>query len=626
MSIVQALRAPLRQCTASRLRPRMSRLPLATANHRNLQTQAPPAASPPTPDPSTIPLRKRLKDEAKRQKAAGTAKKSKRSSQTVPGWELTVGIEIHAQLNSPAKLFSPASVIAPPPRDAANQHAALFDLAVPGSQPLFQPAVLVPAVRAALALNCSVNTVSRFDRKHYFWWDQPAGYQLTQYYSPFAQSGSLTLLARDGIAAEDGESVTVRIKQVQLEQDTAKTLSQPGAVHWIDFNRAGTPLIEIITEPDFHHPRTAAVFVDKVQTLLSTFDACVVGMEAGGLRADVNVSVRRMDDPSRPLGTRTEIKNLNTVKAIEDAIIAERDRQIRELEAGSTIASETRGWTLGTKETRRLRGKEGEVDYRYMPDPDVPPLVIGKDLVACLRESVKATPDIEVEMLVSKFGLKSKDAMALVTANSEDKLDYFYRLVQKFHQLQAGLDAKYGDAGYVDTKLSVLAGNWVLHEFGRLTKVGKDAEAEDPECETPEHLEDLVSVDHLAELLYHLHNGKITSRVAKEVFFVLYYKNMVIEGADGELVEEKSLTKYLDWHNLWFSEISTTEYRELAESVFETNKPRSLELIKTEEPPKGKVMWLLGDMLRTGPAENMVPETAEAILRDVIAEARKKSL
>ncbi|KAL5601433.1 hypothetical protein BROUX41_002580 [Berkeleyomyces rouxiae] len=581
---------------------------------------------------ATVPLRKRLKEEAKRQKLQNVKPKFKASNQTVPGWELTVGIEIHAQLNTPTKLFSSASINSRPAKTSSvNQHAALFDLAVPGSQPIFQPSVLVPAIRAALALGCDINPVSRFDRKHYFWWDQPAGYQITQYYEPFARAGKLTLRARDGISAEDGESTTVRIKQVQLEQDTAKTLSQPGDVHWIDFNRSGTPLIEIISEPDLHHPRTAAVFVQKVQALLKAFDVCVAGMEAGGLRADVNVSVRRTGDSScSPLGTRTEIKNLSTIKAIEDAIIAERDRQIRELEAGGTIASETRGWTLGSKETRRLRGKEGEVDYRYMPDPDLPPLVIGADLVQALRCSVETTPDYEVDMLMSRFGLKLKDAIAFTASNSEDRLDYFYSVVHALHDLQATLDPKITYPDTIDQSLSLLSSNWILHEFGRLLKADKDFEALDTGTDvvstTPDNMESLVPIQDLAELLHHLHNGKITLGVAKEVLFVIYRNGLEIESDAGTRSCRVGLSEYLEKQNLWFSEISATEYCELARRIIDDNAPRSHELLKTSEPPKGKVMWLLGEMLRNGPLENMVPANAEKALREVLATLRSARL
>ena len=288
-------------------------------------------------------------------------------------WKLTVGLEIHAQLNTERKLFSDAETSE---ESAPNSNVAVFDLAFPGTQPEFQKATLLPALRAALGLNCEIRQRSQFDRKHYYYQDQPAGYQITQYYSPFAVSGNVRVYDHDGIALEDGKHVDVAIKQIQMEQDTAKTNLQPPSITLLDFNRVGHPLIEIITHPEIHHPQTAAACVRKIQSILQAVNASTTGMELGGLRADVNVSVS--PEGSEGLGQRTEIKNLNSFKAVEDAIAAERDRQIAVLESGGSIEGETRGWTLGSTETKKLRGKEGEVDYRYMPDPDIAPLILGQ--------------------------------------------------------------------------------------------------------------------------------------------------------------------------------------------------------------------------------------------------------
>ena len=332
-------------------------------------------------DDQDIPLRKQLKEESKRKRQIKglPAQEEKHAS-----WDLFVGIEVHAQLNTERKLFSHAETSI---NDEPNFHVALFDLAVPGSQPQFQAATLIPALRAALAFGCQVQRQSQFDRKHYFYQDQPAGYQITQYYAPFAKNGILTLHKHDGIASEDGDAIQIGIKQIQMEQDTAKTVQATPGISLLDFNRVSHPLIEIITLPQMHHPETAAACVRKIQAILQAVNAVTTGMEMGGLRADVNVSVRPKKDADSTfqshsysgvggLGQRTEIKNLSSFKAVEDAIIAERDRQIDELSNGGRIVGETRGWTLGSKSTRRLRGKEGEVDYRYMPDPDLPPLFI----------------------------------------------------------------------------------------------------------------------------------------------------------------------------------------------------------------------------------------------------------
>jgi aspartyl-tRNA(Asn)/glutamyl-tRNA(Gln) amidotransferase subunit B len=209
------------------------------------------------------------------------------------------------------------------------------------------------------------------------------------------------LYKHDGIASEDGEEVVIGIKQVQMEQDTAKTIQEPPTSSLLDFNRVSHPLIEIITLPHIHHPSTAAACVRKIQTILKSVNACTAGMEIGGLRADVNVSVRRRHDTSvvqgehqyygvTGLGQRTEIKNLSSFKAVEEAIVAERNRQIRLLESGGVVEGETRGWTLGSSETRRLRGKEGEIDYRYMPDPDIQPVFISAVCVPTLLSCASA--------------------------------------------------------------------------------------------------------------------------------------------------------------------------------------------------------------------------------------------
>ncbi|KXJ90014.1 Glutamyl-tRNA amidotransferase subunit B, mitochondrial [Microdochium bolleyi] len=588
---------------------RTERLVLSTCSRRGLQSisRATTAAS---ETPVHVPLRKQLKDEAKQLKASGKKKKKNVSNQVVPGWELTVGIEIHAQLNTPRKLFSPAATSF---NDDPNTHVAYFDLATPGSQPIFQKETLVPALRAALALNCAIQPTSRFDRKHYFHWDQPSGYQITQYYEPFARDGHIQLQPRDGIALEDKDGLRVGIKQVQMEQDTAKTLAQPDKVHWIDFNRVGAPLIEIITHPDIHHPATAAAFVRKVQTILNATDACVSGMEAGGLRADVNVSVRRTDDPSAPLGQRTEIKNLSSFKAVEDAIIAERDRQIAVLESGGRIEGETRGWSIGATETRRLRGKEGEVDYRYMPDPDLAPVVIGDDLVAHLRDTMGQLPDAEVNELISEFALSPKDALALVAVDGGMRVEYFWNVVDALRQR---LESRPDRDTARDTACFQLAANWILHELGRLTadRAGTDDLADqhlgltsDGECER-------VPAAHLADIIFFLHSGDVTAKIAKELLWVVFRGTIPCEYA--------GVRELLDKEGLWFKELSECEYEALADQVVEGQEHivRQFAAADGSKYPEGKLMWLVGQMIRLGSEERINPQSAARVLRRLLEE------
>lgn len=566
-------------------------------------TQVPDTSARSAVPETTIPFRKQLKDEARKRKAEGSGKKSKQDNQKLDEWELTVGIEIHAQLNTPRKLFSAASSSI---NDVPNTRVALFDVAMPGSQPTFQKETLIPALRAALALNCDIQKTSRFDRKHYFHWDQPAGYQITQYYKPFAKDGYITLYAHDGIAAEDGEQVRIGIKQIQMEQDTAKTISQPGDIHLLDFNRVGLPLIEIITLPQIHHPSTAAALVRKVQILLNAVDACVLGMQSGGLRADVNVSVRGRDADEvgneyggvKGLGQRTEIKNLSSFKAVEDAIIAERDRQIEVLEAGGVIEGETRGWTIGSTETKRLRGKEGEVDYRYMPDPDLGPVVIGQDLLDHLQASLGVLPDEEINILVEEYGLTVKDAMSLVALNDGGRVEYFRNTVDEYLALSPNGDLK---------EASRLCGNWVLHEMGGLTN---DLASEDNPLNMTSEGDCVIPHQQLAQLVYYLDTNKITGRTAKKVLSQLYDSGLRGEGDTvGHIIERQGL---------WFSPLSDEEYEELARSVLDMKIVE--EILAGKE---GKINFLVGQMMRKDSEGRVDALTARTVMLKVIEEHRK---
>jgi aspartyl-tRNA(Asn)/glutamyl-tRNA(Gln) amidotransferase subunit B len=568
-------------------------------------TQAPDTSTDSALPETTIPFRKQLKDEAKKRKAEGTGKKSKQNNQKLENWELTVGIEVHAQLNTERKLFSAAASSI---NDVPNTHVAFFDVAMPGSQPKFQKETLIPALRAALALNCEIQTTSRFDRKHYFHWDQPAGYQITQYYEPFARDGYITLYAHDGIAAEDGEEVRIGIKQIQMEQDTAKTISQPGDVHLLDFNRVGLPLIEIITLPQIHHPSTAAALVRKTQILLNAVDACVLGIQSGGLRADVNVSVRRRNSSSSSpnsyggvanLGQRTEIKNLSSFKAVEDAIIAERDRQIDVLESGGVIEGDTRGWTIGSTETKRLRGKEGEVDYRYMPDPDLAPVVIGDDLVTHLKTTLGILPDQEINILVEDYGLTTKDAMSLVSLNDGGTAEYFKNVVDKYLLLSPNEDLE---------KVGKLCGNWVLHEMGGLTH--DLADEENPLQMTPDG-SCLIPARDLADLLHYLSTDKITGRTAKKVLAELFVSGVYKrhDTAKGVIYRE-------GW---WFTPLSEAEYEGLAKEVLDANVKVVDEILAGKQ---GKVNFLVGQMMRGDQDGRVDASRAREVVMKLIDERR----
>jgi aspartyl-tRNA(Asn)/glutamyl-tRNA(Gln) amidotransferase subunit B len=370
-------------------------------------------------------------------------------------------------------------------------------------------------------------------------------------------------------------------------------------VHWLDFNRVGLPLVEIITMPVIRHPATAAAFVRKVQMLLNSVDACVSGMEAGGLRADVNVSVRRSGDVATgKLGTRTEIKNLSSFKAVEDAIIAERDRQIALLEAGGVVEGETRGWSLGSTETRRLRGKEGEVDYRYMPDPDLGPVVIGDALVAHLASSMGVLPDAEIDELVGRYGLSSKDALSLMLLDDGARIQYFYNVLEALEKrLGLGSDAQ------SDQRHALLAANWCLHELGKLTELSSDlGMTPDGECHVPSN--------DLAAILSHLHRREITAKIAKDLLWGVFRGDITAGG----------VTQTIDADNLWFKELSEGEYAELADQVVAGEDKVLAEFLRFRQGkgkayPQGKLMFLVGKMMRVGSEQRMDPASAERVLR-----------
>ncbi|KAJ5772647.1 hypothetical protein N7520_003176 [Penicillium odoratum] len=530
-----------------------------------------------------IPLRKQLKQEAKSLKAQKKQRKENEEASRQE-WELTVGVEIHAQLDTAAKLFSRAATST---SDTPNSNVALFDLAFPGSQPQFQAATLLPALRAAIALNCQIQPVSRFDRKHYFYQDQPSGYQITQYYEPFARNGYIDLFDYDGIAPEDGERVRIDIQQVQLEQDTAKSQEYPGptSIQLLDFNRVSHPLIEIITLPQIHTPATAAACVRKLQSILQACGAVTTGMELGGLRADINVSVRRRSEAQGPLGQRTEIKNLSSFKAVEDAVIAEKNRQIAVLESGGKVLGETRGWTIGSTETHLLRGKEGAVDYRYMPDPDIPPLVIGDDLIAHLNESLPMAPDTLLMQLIGpEYGLPIEDAKPLIDLDDGARLEYYQDVVDILHKND--LDKS------TQAALARMAGNWVLHELGGLlTKADRTWHA------------DIVPAQSLADLIDHVQRKLITGPTAKQVLAAIF---------DGD---RRPVPQLLEEDNLLLRPLSREEYITLAESAIALN-PKMVEQIRGNQ--LGKLGWFVGQMMRTGEKGRVEAPKAETILRELI--------
>ncbi|KAL9123753.1 MAG: hypothetical protein Q9217_006848 [Psora testacea] len=559
-----------------------------------------------------VPFRKQWKDEQKRKRLEKSSWDSVKHEEAVEEergrqtskWRLTVGIEIHAQLNTDRKLFSDAKTSN---EDEPNTNVALYDLAFPGTQPLFQKATLVPALRAAIALNCQIQRQSKFDRKHYFYQDQPHGYQITQYYEPYALHGHVLLTEEDGL---QGDPVNVGIKQIQMEQDTAKSTTQGSSTALLDFNRVGHPLIEIVTLPDIHNPQAAATCVRKIQSILQAVNSVTTGMELGGLRADINVSVAPMG--SAKLGRRVEIKNLSTFQSIEAAITAEQGRQIRILESGGCIVGETRGWSLGGTETTRLRGKEGEVDYRYMPDPDIPPLTIGEDLIEYISTTLPPMPNQIINDLVSTSGLTLKDARTLAILDNGERLDYFDEVREEWRRLRAARETDstasspektesphspnhHASASGLLQTMDRTVANWVLHEIGALLST-------DP---MNPFSSSLVPPHSVARILHNQQSSLIDRTTAKSILAKVFH------GDDRDIneiirVESSRITK------------SPQQYEAMAEDVIRNN-PRMVNDIK-EKGRVGKLQGLIGLMMRAGKGA-LNPRKAEEVLREKLGVA-----
>ncbi|KAI0751075.1 Glutamyl-tRNA amidotransferase B subunit [Daedaleopsis nitida] len=400
-----------------------------------------------------------------------------------PGWELVVGIEVHAQIKSRQKLFSgaPSSDLSSPP----NTHVIPFDAAFPGTLPRLNPKCVELGVRTAIALNAEVQPRSAFDRKHYFYADLPSGYQITQQYAPIARNGRLHL-EKDGIS--------VRIKQLQLEQDTGKSTFLPrNSITAIDLNRAGMALMEIVSEPDMRSPEEAGSYVRTLQALLRSVGSSDGNMEQGSLRCDVNVSVNRVGQST---GTRCEIKNLNSVKFMMVAITCEAFRQIALLEAGGRVMQETRGFNEEKAETYTLRSKEDAPEYRYMPDPNIPPLLIDSSYVEAIRQHMPQLPDATRARLL-EHGLSRRDVEVLMDVDSGREVGYDGELghgaVTYFDEVSRGRDPK-----------AVV--NWITHEF-----LGQLAFRHETFRENP------MSTQQMGDLIDLVQAGKVTGTSGKTI-------------------------------------------------------------------------------------------------------------
>jgi aspartyl-tRNA(Asn)/glutamyl-tRNA(Gln) amidotransferase subunit B len=424
-------------------------------------------------------------------------------------WEIVVGLEVHAQVKSNSKLFSGASTEF---GSEPNSQVSLVDAGMPGMLPVINETCVAQAVRTGLGLNAQINRFSRFDRKNYFYPDLPQGYQISQFAHPIVGEGEIEC------ERDDGSRFIVGIERLHLEQDAGKSIHDldPNATY-VDLNRSGVALMEIVSRPHLRTPGDAAAYVRTLRTILRYLDTCGGDMEKGQMRADVNVSVCRPGDYEKfresndfkHLGTRCEIKNVNSLRFIMQAIEYEARRQIELLEEGGKVIQQTRLFDANTGVTRAMRSKEEAHDYRYFPDPDLLPLELEESFVAGIKAGLPELPAQKRKRFVEVLGLSEYDASVL--ASDKDRADYFEAVIE-------GGDAK-------------LAANWVNNElFGRLNKEGL-AITESP-----------VSPSQLGGLVDLIKDGTISGKIAKDVFEILWD-----EGGDpAKIVEERGLKQVTD--------------------------------------------------------------------------------
>lgn len=415
-------------------------------------------------------------------------------------WELVIGLEVHAQITSKSKLFSSA------PTEFGkdpNHNVSLVDAAMPGMLPVINRECVRQAIKTGLGLKAEINRRSVFDRKNYFYPDLPQGYQISQYLDPIVGKGVLTIELADGTTRDIG------ITRLHLEQDAGKSLHEHSPdMSFIDLNRAGIALMEIVSEPDIRTPEEAGAYVKKLRAIVRYLGTCDGDMEKGSMRCDANVSVRRVG--VQEFGTRCEIKNVNSMRNVMRAIEYEAQRQVEILEAGGVIDQETRLYDAALNETRTMRSKEDAHDYRYFPDPDLLPLEISEELINEILAELPELPDDKKARYIADFGLNAYDAGVIVSdkANAE----YFEAL------LAAGADAR-------------LATTWMTAElFGRLNKLDKAIE------DSP------VSAKQLAGLITLIQSNEINGKIAKDVL-----DDMLATGKDAAtIVSEKGLKQVTD--------------------------------------------------------------------------------
>ncbi len=467
-------------------------------------------------------------------------------------WEIVVGMEVHAQVTSQAKLFSGAST-----RFGAdpNTNVSLVDAAMPGMLPVINEFCIAQAVRTGLGLQAKINLRSVFDRKNYFYPDLPQGYQISQYSDPLVGEGVVQL------DMPDGERVEVGIERIHVEQDAGKSLhDQHPAKTYVDLNRTGVALMEIVSRPDLRSADEARAYLTKLRTILRYLGTCDGNMEEGSLRADINVSVRR---PGEPLGTRCEVKNVNSIRFIGQAIEHEARRQIDLIEDGGTVEQETRLFDPRTGATRSMRSKEEAHDYRYFPDPDLLPLELEQSWVDAIAADLPELPDDKKARLIAEYGLSAYDAGILVAD---------WETADFFEKVAAGRDGK-------------AAANWVINDLlGALNRDGRDI------TDSP------LSPDQLGAIIELIGEEVISGKIAKELFEIVW-----TEGGDPrDIVEARGLKQVTD----------TGAIEAAVDEVISAN-PDKAEQAKAKPNLAG---WFVGQVMKaTGGKAN--PQAVNALVK-----------
>jgi aspartyl-tRNA(Asn)/glutamyl-tRNA(Gln) amidotransferase subunit B len=472
-------------------------------------------------------------------------------------WEVVIGLEVHAQVTSKSKLFSGASTEFGRPQ---NSNVSLVDAAMPGMLPVINEECVKQAVRTGLGLKAQINHRSVFDRKNYFYPDLPQGYQISQYKDPIVGEGKIVISLGPDRQGQF-EDIEIGIERLHLEQDAGKSMhDQHPTMSYVDLNRSGVALMEIVSKPDMRSSEEAKAYVTKLRTIVRYLGTCDGNMDEGSMRADVNVSVRK---PGGAFGTRCEIKNVNSIRFLGQAVEYEARRQIAILEEGGTIDQETRLFDAAKGETRSMRSKEDAHDYRYFPDPDLLPLEFDNAFVAELLEDLPELPDDKKERFVKDLGLTVYDASVLV---SEKAIADFYE------ELAEGRDGK-------------IAANWVINDLlGALNKAGKDI------AETP------VSPTQLGAILDLIKDGTISGKIAKDLFEIVW-----AEGGDPrEIVETRGMKQVTD----------TGAIEKAVDDIIAAN-PDQVEKAKAKPSLAG---WFVGQVMKsTGGKAN--PQAVQALVK-----------